>query len=283
MEFLIITGLSGGGKSRVADVCEDLDYYCVDNLPAAMVPRFGELCCSSAERFSRVALVMDSRTVRDGEEIRQAVEQLQALGATCRLLYVEASPLAIINRYRESRRPHPLEGAGGDVAEAVRREAALFLPLKERADFVLDTTGLSLNQLHEAVRSLLGSSREYFAVNLMSFGYKNGVPPQADLVFDVRCLPNPFYVESLREKTGLDEAVADYIFEHEEARVYLEKLSDLLAFSLPLYAGEGRHRLNVAVGCTGGHHRSVAVAERLGAALSGAGFVVRVTHRDIQK
>ncbi|MCC8357253.1 MAG: RNase adapter RapZ [Oscillospiraceae bacterium] len=282
MELLIITGLSGAGKSRAADVCEDLGYYCVDNLPPALLGRFAALCLATHGRYERVALVIDVRSVADYGELDSAFQELEGLDCPCRILYLEAEQAALIRRYKESRRPHPMSQPGCTIQQAVEREQAFLAPLRQRADLIIDTTGLSLNRLQARIREALQPEAVYFAVNVCSFGYKYGIPPEADLVFDVRCLPNPFYEADLRDLNGLDDPVSDYVFRNENAQVLLAKLTDLLAFLLPLYQFD-RSELTVAVGCTGGHHRSVAMAAALGHALSDEGYTVAVSHRDMER
>ncbi len=282
MELLIITGLSGAGKTRAADICEDLDYYCVDNLPAALLPRFAALCSAAQGRYERVALVMDARGMGDHEELREALASLSSLEGTVRVIYLEADYDTILRRYKESRRRHPLAAAGEDIRQALERERALLAPLRERADLIIDTTGLSLNRLKARIRSLLEPEDRSLSVIVTSFGFKHGIPPEADLVFDVRCLPNPHYVDSLRSLNGLEQAVAEYVFQDGSAQQLLDKLEDLVAFTVPLYALD-RWELNIAIGCTGGHHRSVAMAQALAQALSGRGINAEVRHRDMER
>ncbi len=282
MELLIITGLSGAGKTRAADICEDLNYYCVDNLPAALLPQFAALCSAAQGRYERAALVMDVRSLPDHNELIGVLDALGKLEGTVRILYLEAQYDTILRRYKESRRPHPLEEPGGDIRHALERESALMAPLRDRADLIIDTTGLSLNRLKAAILSLVEPDRESFTVNMISFGYKLGIPQEADLVFDVRCLPNPYYDDSLRDLTGLDPAVAEYVWRDGSAQALTDKLLDLLCFLIPLYE-QDRSELTVAVGCTGGHHRSVAVAQNLADALELTGFTVSVTHRDKER
>ncbi len=282
MELLIITGLSGAGKTRAADVCEDLNYYCVDNLPAALLPSFAALCSAAHGRYERAALVMDVRSLTDHKVLLSMLDELAKLDGTVRILYLEAKYDTILRRYKESRRRHPLAEPGGSIREALQRESALLAPLRDRADLVIDTTGLSLNRLKARIRSLLEPGEAPFTVNLVSFGYKHGIPSEADLVFDVRCLPNPYYDDELREKTGLDPAVAAYVFEGGAAQALLDRLTDLIAFLIPQY-GPDRTELTIAVGCTGGHHRSVAMAQALADALEAAGHAVSVVHRDAER
>lgn len=282
MDILVITGLSGAGRTRAADICEDLSYYCVDNLPAALLPRFAELCLAAGGRYEHTALVMDVRSVRDPADLGAALAALDGLPCTVRILYLEATPEAILRRYKESRRRHPLSEPGEPINLALKKEAALLAPLRERADLIVDTSGMSLNRLRSRILGLLTPDEPGFTVNVMSFGYKNGVPAEADFVFDVRCLPNPHYVDELRSLTGLDAAVTEYIFRDGTAKKLLDEMTGFVAFALPLFSHD-RTELTVAVGCTGGHHRSVALAQAMADALEAQGASVGVTHRDMER
>lgn len=282
MELLIITGLSGAGKTRAADICEDLNYYCVDNLPAALLPRFAALCGAARGRYERAALVMDVRSVRDGEELREAMRSLTELEGTCRVIYLEAKRDTILRRYKESRRRHPLEGADVTLRQALDREAELLAPLRERADLIIDTTGLSLNRLKARIRGLLEPDGTRLTVNLVSFGYKHGLPQEADIVFDMRCLPNPYYDDALRDLTGLDAPVSEYVFRDGTAAALLGRMTALMTFLVPLYEKD-RSELTVAIGCTGGRHRSVAMTQALADELEAAGISTGIQHRDMER
>ncbi len=282
MELLIITGLSGAGKTRAADICEDLDYYCVDNLPAALLPRFAALCGAAQGRYERVALVMDARGVGNHEELLQALDALSELEGNVRVIYLEASYDTILRRYKESRRRHPLAAATGNIGQAVEQETGLLAPLRERADLIIDTTGMSLNLLKARIHGFLEPEGQRLSIIITSFGYKYGIPPEADLVFDVRCLPNPYYDDSLRGLNGLDSSVTEYIFRDGSAQRLLDKLDELLTLTAPMYELD-RSELNIAVGCTGGRHRSVAMARALGRALEARGMTVDVRHRDMER
>ena len=285
MEFLIITGLSGAGKSRAADVLEDLDYYCVDNMPVALIPRFAEFCAATKGRYEKVALVTDVREKDGFGELLNTLDELRRSEITCRILYMDADVPTLIRRYKESRRPHPLAVPGGTVEDAIRRETALLAPVKERADFVVNTKGLTLGRLQNRLFELLcgGEKKRAIDVTVMSFGYKHGLPTEADLVFDARFLPNPFYVDELREKSGLDLPVKEYVFSFQQTRTFMEKLEEMLEFLLPLYIEEGKLSLTVAIGCTGGHHRSVAIAAALHDHLVAKGVPSINVNRDIDK
>ncbi len=286
MEILIISGLSGGGKSKAASFLEDMGYYIVDNMPAAMILKFAEFCERGGGRYDRAALVYDVRTATSLTEIFDVLDQLKTMRIDCRVLFLEASPEVIIQRYKESRRRHPLRNRTDSLEEAVRRERELMEPLKARADVVIDTTHTSTAQLRARLLREFGGAAEQsgMAVNVVSFGFKYGLPMEADLVFDVRFLPNPYYIDELRPQTGLDQGVADYVLQSKQAQGYLPRLEELLAYSLPLYVEEGKTSLVIAVGCTGGRHRSVAVAHVLAEFLRRrCGCPVTENHRDMAR
>jgi UPF0042 nucleotide-binding protein len=285
MEILIISGLSGAGKSRVAAVLEDMDFYCVDNMPVALMPRFAELCLATRGRYERVALVTDVRAIENFNELFVALDEMRAMGCEHRILFVEAQLATIVKRYKETRRRHPLDPDGGDIENAVNREIRMLAPVRDEADIIIDTTDLTLGRLQRRLFAIFNKDPEEKAlsVSVISFGYKYGIPIEADLVFDVRFLRNPYYLEPLRQLSGLDRPVAEYVFETELSREFFDKLGDLMTFLLPLYGEEGKTHLVVCVGCTGGRHRSVAVAQALADLLSGKGYSVDCSHRDIDK
>lgn len=283
MEFLIITGLSGAGKSRAADILEDLDYYCVDNMPVALMPRFAELCLATRGRYEKVALVTDARE-RNGD-LLGILGELKSMDCTVRILYMDADVPTLVRRYKETRRPHPLAGRGVSIEQAIHKEQELLVPIREKADFIVNSSNLTLGMLQNRLFALFseaGSKRE-IDVNVMSFGFKHGIPLDADLVFDVRFLPNPYYVEDLRSQTGLDRPVAEYVFGYQQTREFVQKIEELLDFLLPLYVEEGKLGLTIAIGCTGGHHRSVAIAYALTQYLSAKGTNAVNINRDIEK
>lgn len=285
MEILIISGLSGGGKSKAASFLEDTGFYIVDNMPAAMILKFAEFCAGGNGRYDRVALVYDVRTASSFTELFDVLDKLKAMDGVCRMLFLEATPEVIIQRYKETRRRHPLRDGVDSLQEAVRRERELMQPVRERADFVIDTSQLSTAQLRSELLGIFGDAGEKggMVVSVTSFGFKHGLPLEADLVFDVRFMPNPFYIEELRSQTGLDKAVADYVFSFQQTRDYLKRLEELLAFSLPLYAEEGKTSLAIAVGCTGGHHRSVAMTHALAEFIRQQGYQTAENHRDMRR
>lgn len=283
MEFLIISGMSGAGKSQAADILEDMGYYCVDNMPLALLPRFAELCLASRGRYDHVALVTDVRERESVDGLLPALDGLWDMGLEYRILYIEADVPTIVRRYKSSRRPHPMQEPGGTIDDAVRREARALEPVRERADYIINTSGLTTAMLQSRIRELLGSADKRFSVTVTAFGYKYGLPLDADLVFDVRFLPNPYYVSELRPLSGLDEGVARFVLDRDEAREFMDRLTALLDFVMPLYAEEGRYTLHIAIGCTGGRHRSVAVADAIARRLSEKSGNVTAAFRDIEK
>ena len=286
MEFLIITGLSGAGKSRAADVLEDLEYYCVDNMPVALMPRFAELCLDAHGRYERVALVTDVRERAGFGELLTTLDELQAMeGCTVRILYMDADVRTLVRRYKESRRPHPLAGRGVSVEQAVKKEEELLAPIKARADYILNSSQMTLGMLQSRLFSLFAEAgkKRVLQVTGMSFGYKHGIPLEADLVFDVRFLPNPFYVEELRPLSGLDRPVAEFVFSYPQTRQFMEMIAQMLDFLMPHYVEEGKVGLTIAIGCTGGRHRSVAIAAALNDYLVAKGISSENVNRDIEK
>ena len=285
MEILIISGLSGAGKSRAASFLEDMGFYIVDNMPAAMILKFAEFCAGGSQRYDKVALVYDVRTSNSPTELFDVLDTLKHSGV-CSLLFLEAEPETIIKRYKETRRRHPLMKQADSLEKAVLEEKDMMAPLRQRADYIIDTTHLSTAQLRGELLRNFGSGaaeKEGMTVSVTSFGFKHGLPREADLVSDVRFMPNPYYIQELREKTGLDRAVSDYVFSFQQTHDYMAKLRDLLAFTLPLYAEEGKTELVIAVGCTGGHHRSVAVTHALAGDIRDLGYRVRENHRDMNR
>ncbi len=285
MEILIISGLSGGGKSKAASFLEDSGFYIVDNMPAAMILKFAEFCAGGGGRYARVALVYDVRTAESFNELFDVLDKLKAMAGVCRMLFLDASPAAIIKRYKETRRRHPLERETDSLEEAVEKERELLLPVKRRADFVINTTRLSTAKLRSELLRIFNGEGEQagMTVSVTSFGFKYGLPLEADLVLDVRFMPNPFYIEELRHQTGLDKPVSDYVFSFQQTHDFLRKVEDLLGFTLPLYAEEGKTGLVIAVGCTGGHHRSVAIAHALTEFIRRQGYQASEHHRDMER
>ena len=285
MEFFIISGLSGAGKSKVAAILEDLDFYCVDNMPVVLMPIFAELCLATKGRYDKVALVTDVRGRDSFEELFVSLERMRALGVDYKIIYIEASNSIILKRYKETRRRHPLDPDGTDVTEAINREKKLLAPIRDRADYIINTSTYSVSMLRHKILDLFADKNDLrgLSVNVQSFGFKYGLPADADLVFDVRFLPNPYYVPELTHQCGLDEPVRDFIFQYEETQEFMGKLKDLVGFLLPHYAEEGKPSVVIAIGCTGGHHRSVAVAEALAQFTREQGYETGCSHRDVSK
>ena len=285
MQFLIITGMSGAGKSRAADVLEDLDFYCVDNMPAELMPMFARLCMATKGRYEKVALVTDVREKNGFGELLHILDGFDELEFDYKILYMDADVKTLVRRYKETRRPHPLAQDGESLESSIRREEKLLEPIKKRSDYIIDTGSLTLGMLQNRLYSIFAEDgqKKSVTVNVVSFGYKFGIPTDADLVFDVRFLPNPFYVDDLRTMSGMDEPVKVYIFSSSSAGDFLKMLYEMVDYLLPLYAEEGKLSLNIAVGCTGGRHRSVAVAGALYDHLKKSGAKVTFTNRDMDK
>ncbi len=283
MEFVIISGLSGAGKSQASKFLEDSGFYTVDNIPPEFLPQFAAFCFG---RYARVAIVCDARSGDSAQPLLDALEEIRKMDCTCNLVFMEADLPAIIRRYKETRRLHPLAGKDGSLEEAARRERELLRPVREKADYVLDTTPFaSIGQLRFVMERMFGNGNKQgsLAVNVMSFGFKYGLPLEADLVIDVRFLPNPYYIPELRVQTGKDAAVRAYLDGFDITYEFLNKLDDMISFLLPHYAKEGKPVLTVAVGCTGGRHRSVAVACEMVKRLKASGYAVSEYHRDVTR
>lgn len=285
MEILIISGLSGGGKSKAASFLEDIGYYIVDNLPAEMMVKFADFCAASSGRYDRVALVYDVRAGEPFDLLIDTLERLKTTGVNCRMLFLEASALTIINRYKETRRIHPLAAKGLNIEQAIAKEREMMQPVRDHADFILDSTSFSTAKLRSELLNLFGDQKDRVGlnVNVLSFGFKHGIPIEADLVFDVRFMPNPYYVAELKHQTGLDSEVRDFVLSFQQTHDFLEQLQQMLKFLLPLYREEGKTVLVIAVGCTGGHHRSVAVAHEVSEFIVKEGYPVTENHRDISR
>ena len=285
MDFVIVTGLSGAGKSRAVDALEDIGFYCVDNMPPALISKFAELCLQSDGKINRVAIVTD---IRGGDLFQGLFAELDALrdkSLDYKLLFLDASDSVLINRFKETRRKHPLITKNSmSVEAAIHKERELLRPLRERADYVIDTSLTSAQQLRQKIGNLfLDNISDNLLINCMSFGFKYGIPTEADLVFDVRCMPNPYYIDELKTKTGLDQVVRDYVMSFPQSIQLRDKLFDLIDFLIPYFHEEGKSQLVIAVGCTGGKHRSVTFAELLYSHLAEKGNKVSVNHRDITK
>ena len=283
MEFVIVTGLSGAGKSRAVDALEDIGFYCVDNMPPKLLPKFAELCLQSKETLSRVAIVIDARGGELFDDLTESLDELKRQGGDYTLLFLECDDQVLARRYKETRRKHPLAN-GGSVIKAIEMERALLKSARSRTDYLIDTSHLSSAQLKERITTLfMGDTSKAMLIQCMSFGFKYGFPAEADLMLDVRCLPNPFYVDELKRKTGLDADVRDYVLEKAETKGFQERMYAMIDYLLPLYINEGKSQLVIAIGCTGGKHRSVTLAEELAKHIAAMGHRVMVNHRDIEK
>ena len=287
MDLLIVSGLSGAGKSVAMNALEDIGYFCIDNIPAALLPSITAFSKAGDNQLERVALCMDVRGCRSREQIETALQQLDDQKTPYKILFLDAPDDVLMRRYSETRRRHPMSISDGlSTREAFRREREILQPLKDRADYTINTGLLSTSQNKERICDLFnqnGGAKSAMRLTVMSFGFKNGLPLEADLVFDVRFLPNPYYVPELKHLTGLDEPVREYVFASEAAGRFLERLEPLLAFLLPQYLQEGRTELVIAVGCTGGRHRSTAMAHHLANYIGGLGYPVSESHRDISR
>ncbi|MDO4270762.1 MAG: RNase adapter RapZ [Eubacteriales bacterium] len=285
MYFLIVSGMSGAGKSRAVATFEDLGYYCVDNLPIALIPRFAEICLAATERYERVALVTDVRAGGDFQQLFDSLDSIRDMGCDYRILFLDTDTPTLIRRFKETRRKHPLMEKGVSMTAAIERERDMLSALRGRADFVVNTTGLSAAGLRERLLALFAGTDNggAFEVIVQSFGFKYGIPPESDLVFDVRFLPNPYYEMELREKNGTDPEVRDYVFQGGTADALMRHLTSMIDFLLPRYVSEGKANVIIGIGCTGGKHRSVAIAEALSAHVRGREYGVVTMHRDYQR
>jgi len=284
MDVIVISGISGAGKSRVAAALEDLGFYCVDNMPLSMMPKFAELCIATQGRYERVALVTDIRALKSVDELFDTFDEMRELGCVITLLFVEAQKDTIIRRYKETRRRHPLDASGSNLEDAVKNEIEMLEPIKDKADEVIDTTGLTLSKLQRNLNlKFIGEESDSKSLNVVikSFGFKHGLPVEADVLFDIRFLPNPYYIPELKMKTGLDSIVKDFVFGFDQSNEFFKQFCDMLELLLPHYIEEGRRYFVICFGCTGGKHRSPAMAEALKEYLVEQGYPVDCIHRDI--
>ena len=283
MRFVVVTGMSGGGKSTALKMLEDVGFYCVDNLPVSLVEKFAELVSMPGSEVGKVALGLDVRSDQSFEDATKILEKLKNLGTKLEILFMDADESVLIKRYKETRRVHPL-AMDKRVEDGVRIERRVLENIRRHADYVIDTSNLLTRELKEELNRIFVEDAAYnsLMVTVMSFGFKHGIPADADLVLDVRFLPNPFYIEELKCKTGNDREVQEYVMGFHEAEVFLEKLTDMLQFLIPNYVKEGKNRLVVAIGCTGGQHRSVTLARELYRRMKGrGGYGCKLYHRDI--
>lgn len=284
MELLIVSGLSGAGKSVAMNALEDIGFFCIDNVPAGLLPSITAFSKAGDNQLERVALSMDVRGCRSREQIETALQQLDEQKTPYKILFLDAPDDVLMRRYSETRRRHPISIAEGiSTRDAFLKERQILQPLKERANYTINTGLLSTSQNKERICDLFmknGGAKNAMRLTIMSFGFKFGLPPEADLVLDVRCLPNPFYVPELKHKTGLDQEVVDFVMGHPEAQELLRRYENFLQYALPLYVKEGKSQLTIAVGCTGGKHRSITFARKLAEYCTSRGYEPGVQHRD---
>ncbi len=283
MELLIITGMSGAGKSRAVEILEDAGFYCIDNMPPALIPKFAEVCFQAYGKIEKAVLVADIRGASVDKDFAKELKTLKNSGYNYKMLFLNASDETLLKRYQETRRKHPLAANHEGLLESIKTERKMMEPLREISDYTIDTSSLSLPQLKANLLSNFVKGDKKMFVNIVSFGFKYGIPLEADYVFDVRCLPNPFYIPELKDKTGRDDAVFDYVFSFPAASIYFEKIKDMLEFALPQFIEEGKPQAVIAFGCTGGKHRSVSFARRMAQALENDKIDTVVTHNDITK
>ena len=282
MRFVIVTGMSGGGKRTALKMLEDAGFYCVDNLPVMLIEKFVELIATPNSEINKVALGLDVRADQSFSEVEGILDSLKKVGYVFEILYMDADESTLIKRYKESRRLHPLS-LEGRVEDGVRKERAILSGIQKKADYVVDTSKLLTRELKEELDRIFVRNEEYnsLMITILSFGFKNGIPADADLVFDVRFLPNPYYIDELKHKTGNNKEVSDYVMSFPEAEQFLDRLTDMMDFLIPGYVKEGKYQLVIAIGCTGGRHRSVTLANGLYQRLKNRGnYGVRLTHRD---
>lgn len=285
MKFLFVTGMSGAGKSNAANALEDLGYYCIDNIPPILISSFVDLAKRGDLQLSNVAIVTDSRGGEAFKNINAILDALSYEGVSYKILFLDASDNELVRRYSETRRRHPLCDAYGlSVSEAIAKERQMLQDIRARANYVIDTTSITAGQLKKNLNALfLGKGNSSLNITCMSFGFKYGPATDGNLVFDVRCLPNPFYIDELRPLTGLDNQVSSYVMQFDSSKEFAKRVLDLVEYSVPLYCEEGKSQLVIAFGCTGGKHRSVTFAEMVYKMLVEKGYRVSVTHRDIDK
>ncbi|MBD5546032.1 MAG: RNase adapter RapZ [Lachnospiraceae bacterium] len=283
MRFVVVTGMSGGGKSTALRMLEDVGFYCVDNLPVPLIEKFVELIATPGGEVSKVALGLDVRADQAFEDVQKILEKLKENGYVFEILFMEAGDRTLLRRYKETRRMHPLS-QGGRIEDGIKKERAILNDIKIKSDYVIDTSNLLTRELKEELDRIFIQNEEYnsLMITILSFGFKHGIPADADLVFDVRFLPNPFYIDELKYKTGNDQEVQEYVMGFPEAHTFIDKLTDMVEFLIPNYIKEGKYQLVIGIGCTGGKHRSVTLANRLYERLKNSGgYGVNIAHRDV--
>lgn len=286
MRCVIVTGMSGAGKSTALKMLEDVGYFCVDNLPVPLIPKMADLLRVPGTELNKAALGVDIRSGQSLEEMAEVLGELDKTGMKYEILFLESSDHVLIKRYKETRRFHPLAGNEGRVDQGIRKERERIRFLRDRADYLIDTSHMLTRELKRELNKIFVQNKEYknLYISVLSFGFKYGIPPDADLVFDVRFLPNPYYIEELRPHSGNDKQVRDYVMDNKKAEIFLEKMTDLVEFLIPNYVQEGKTQLVVGIGCTGGKHRSVTLANELFEILSkNENYGIRIEHRDIGK
>ena len=283
MRFVVVTGMSGGGKSSALRMLEDAGFYCVDNLPVPLIEKFVELIAAPGGEVTKVALGLDVRADQAFEDVQKILEKLRINGYNFEILFMEANDTTLLKRYKESRRMHPLS-QDGRIEDGINKERAILKDIRNKSDYVIDTSNLLTRELKEELEKIFVKNEEYnsLMVTILSFGFKHGIPADADLVFDVRFLPNPFYIEELKYKTGNDKEVQDYVMGFDEAHIFVEKLADMVNFLIPNYVKEGKYQLVIGIGCTGGKHRSVTLANELYCRMKNqGGYGLKIFHRDV--
>ena len=284
MRFVIVTGMSGAGKTSVLKFLEDINFFCVDNLPPALLPKFAELCYEQEGEIERVAMGIDIRGGRLFNDLFEVLSDLQEKGYEYEILYLDAYDEVLIKRYKETRRSHPLS-RNGSIQEGILKEREMLRDVKTKATYIIDTSQALTRQLKEQINGIFVENKKHenLVITIQSFGFKYGIPTDSDLVFDVRFLPNPFYIQELKELTGNDEPVSSYVMQFEESQIFLNKLVDMVEFLIPHYIKEGKNNLVISIGCTGGKHRSVTLANALYAALGQDRHTLLLQHHDIEK
>ncbi|HIR96580.1 MAG TPA: RNase adapter RapZ [Candidatus Merdisoma faecalis] len=285
MRFVIVTGMSGAGRGTSLKILEDAGYFCVDNLPISLIGKFAELIYSSTSEISKVALGLDIRSGKTLDELTSTLEKLTMAGYKYEILFLDASDEVLVKRYKETRRNHPL-AQEGRIIEGIVQERKKLLFLKKQADYIIDTSSLLTRELKQELDKIFVQNQDFknLVITVLSFGFKYGIPNDSDLVFDVRFLPNPYYYEELRALSGNDKEVQDFVMGFEVSHRFLDKLIDMIQFLIPNYVLEGKNQLVISIGCTGGKHRSVTLANRLYERLrENADYAVRIEHRDIEK
>ncbi len=284
MKVVIITGMSGAGKSQAIKIFEDIGYYCIDNMPPRLFSKVAEVIAQSDGSLSKIAFAIDTRSGNMFHELCNCIDEFEASNGKCEILFLDADSQVLVKRYKESRRNHPL--SNGSVLEGIESERNLLKDVRSRAGYIVDTSNMKPKQLKDYITTVFAegvNEKNTVSVNVMSFGFKYGIPMDADLVFDVRFLPNPFYIPELKEKTGLDREVFEYVLDFDLSRDFVARLNDMMGFLLPNYISEGKSNLVIGIGCTGGKHRSVTVANELVKYLTDNGYNTFATHRDINK